>query len=170
LEENIMSGHLITEKIKDFWRYASTLRGTHDIEDVFIDWTNINNGITISELKDIWEGINNDLTDIKTAFDSNDIESITNLIQTVMRGNQEPGAPVSMEDVSGEMRSEPKPLAEEPVAMEPATEPATETETVLKQMAESGGQEETPPEQDKKPPGEKKKDDRDYMLTESLLL
>lgn len=172
-----MSDNLITEKIKDFWKYASTLKGTHDIEDVFIDWTTVNSNITINELKGIWEGIN---TDIRTAFDAKDIESLTNLIQTVMQSNQGAEAPISMEDVSeelgvdlGAMDEEPglEMPAEAPAAEAPAASaPATETESVLKQMAGSGGQAETPPEIDTKPPGEEKKDDRELMLTESLLL
>lgn len=167
-----MGDKLITEKIKDFWKYASTLKGTHDIEDVFIDWTAINNNITISELKGIWEGIN---TDIRTAFDARDIESLTNLIQTVMQNNQGAEAPISMEDVSEELGSELEPMAEEPGLEMPAeapaaSAPATETESVLKQMAGPGGQAKAQPEIETKPPGEEKKDDRDLMLTESLLL
>lgn len=164
----------VTEKINKFWKYASTLTGTHTIEDVFIDWISINNDTTINELKNIWEGVNND---IKTAFDAKDIESITNLIQTVMQSKSEPEAPISMDDIGGEPELGAEPAIElEPAA--PATgpgevpgmgSPAPETESALKQMAEAGGSKETPPELDK-PPGEENKDDRDYMLTESLLL
>lgn len=147
-------------RIQNFWKYASTLRGTHDLDDVFVKWTSLNPDITINELKNIWEGVNHD---IKSAFDSNDIESITNLIQTVMQGGgnaEETQPPINMEDVAPtaeETPEEPKPTLDQ--------EPAAETTDVLNQMSESGKSPPEPLESNQEKPEKK-----DMTLTESLLL
>jgi len=66
----MLDSKVIDEYTKDFWKYASTARGIHEIEDVYLDWAKTAN-IDINEFAAVWAMVNYDVNDafgIKQSF------------------------------------------------------------------------------------------------------
>jgi hypothetical protein len=88
----------VKECTKSFWKYASQIKGTADIENVFIDWAAQNSQeLTLSNIQDIWNTINQDVFDIRTAFNADAFKMI---LDNVLEGTASPEEEKIVEEVS----------------------------------------------------------------------
>lgn len=83
---------------KSFWKYASQIKGTADIENVFIDWAARNSQeLSLNNIQEIWDSINQDIFDIRTAFNADAFKMI---LDNVLEGTATPEEEQIVEDIS----------------------------------------------------------------------
>jgi len=56
-EDEIRSNIEASEKVKEFWKYASNSKGVHAIDELFIEWLSHGSVENIEESQRVWDGI-----------------------------------------------------------------------------------------------------------------
>jgi len=158
----------VKECTKSFWKYASQIKGTADIENVFIDWAAQNSqDLTLNDVQNIWNTINQDVFDIRTALNADAFKMILDnvlegkaspeeekIVEEVSK-NQEAAIPAAMQSLGNEL----KPAASVNVTKDtdkPAVSAPEQSKDIPQKQVSIGDVQETKKE--------------DLMLPESLLL
>jgi len=118
----MLTKELITNKTQEFLKYASTIKGIHDLEDVYVDWVEKYSNMTMGEFKFVWANINNEIansfgTKIALNLTPEEFRELYNLM------GQGPASEVEVEPIEEEAL----PISETPPATAP--EPSMKEDT-----------------------------------------
>lgn len=93
----------IEQYAKDFWKYASTTKGVHEIDDIFLDWSG-KSDITINDFEQVWYKVSHDVADAfnidnrtKKALTFKNVDEFLSLTDAIER-KKEKGLPVTPEE------------------------------------------------------------------------
>jgi len=108
----MLNNKIIDAYAKDFWKFASTTKGTHQIEDIFFEWAKEAN-ITFAEFEIVWGKVN---ADAYQAFGMKEAYNKQQLLQDLIQNyNKYLFGIGKEEDISAPPIIEEEQLPEEPI-------------------------------------------------------